>query len=213
MARQRPADESLLFDLPLDTTLADRAPAAAAAAEPGGQPALPLLEPEVAETEPGATEAAAALDPREEAPAAAQRGRTTGPPRRASLRLRLAAGLTDFGFCAAVAVLLLVALLAQGVRPVLADWPAGALFLLTFSFLYSVLPLAFWGRTPGMTLAGLRTSSADGRPLTFRQSVLNWLGGVLTVTLAGLPLLLALGGRSLSDLMSGARTMPLDRPS
>ncbi len=125
----------------------------------------------------------------------------------------MAAGLTDLGVCAAVAVVLLVALLAQGVRPVLADWPAGALFLLTFSFLYSVLPLAFWGRTPGMALAGLRTSSADGRPLTFRQSVLNWLGGVLTLALAGLPLLLALGGRSLSDLISGARTAPLDSPS
>jgi uncharacterized RDD family membrane protein YckC len=107
-------------------------------------------------------------------------------------------------------VVLLAALLAQGLRPELSDWPAGVLFLLTFSFLYSVLPLAFWGRTPGMTLAGLRTSSGDGRPLSFRQAVLNWLGSVLTVALAGLPLLLALGGRSLSDLISGAVTRRLE---
>ncbi len=111
-------------------------------------------------------------------------------------------------------VLLLVALLAQGVRPAISDWPAGLVFLLTFSFLYAVLPLAFWGRTPGMALAGLRGTSTDGRPMSFRQAVLRWLGSVLTLALAGLPLLLlALGGRSLSDLLSGSTTRLLDRPS
>lgn len=198
MSRRQPAEESLLFDLPLDRKPATPEPAPVE--EEVEQPALPLA----------ASEPAPAADdvPREPATRQANRAqpaRATEPDA-ATLRLRAAAGLTDLGVCIAIVVVLLVALLAQGLRPELSDWPAGALFLLTFSFLYSVLPLAFWGRTPGMTLAGLRTSSADGRPLSFRQAVLNWLGSVLTVALAGLPLLLALGGRSLSDLISGAVT-------
>ena len=127
----------------------------------------------------------------------------------ATLGQRAGAGIADLGVCVAVAVVLFVALLAQGVQPELSDWPAGVLFLLTFSFLYAVLPLAFWGRTPGMALSGVRSSGRDGRPLTFRQAVLTWLGAVLTVALAGLPLLLALGGRSLSDLISGSVTRQL----
>jgi len=189
MSRKRPAEDSLLFDLPLERT-----PAGPAPAEEVEQTALPLAQ----EEDPDAVETA--------------RSRPTGSPTAATLRQRATAGLTDLGACAAVLVVLLVALLAQGVRPAPADWPAGTLFLLTFSFLYAVLPLAFWGRTPGMALAGLRTSSTDGRPLTFRQAVLSWLGSVLTVALAGLPLLLALGGRSLSDLISGSVTRRLERP-
>jgi uncharacterized RDD family membrane protein YckC len=147
--------------------------------------------------------------PRSTAPAVK---RATDDRALAKLWPRAAAGLTDLGVCTAVLVVLSVALLALGIRVQIADWPAGGLFLLTFSFLYTVLPLAFWGRTPGMALTGLRTSSKDGRPLTFRQAVLSWIGAVLTVTLAGLPLLLALGGRSLSDLTSGSVTRQPGRP-
>lgn len=208
MSRRRPAEEGVLFDLPLDRT-----PAAPAPAEEVEQPALPLAENMVADVSRQATP-----DTRGGKPLAADVPPTddrspTAKPVTVRLRLRAAAGLTDLGVCAAVMVLLLVTLLAQGVRPRLSDWPAGALFLLTFSFLYAVLPLAFWGRTPGMALAGLRATSRDGRPLTFRQAVLKWLGSVLTVALAALPLLLALGGRSLSDLLSGSITRPLDRPT
>ena len=136
-----------------------------------------------------------------------------GKPSPARLRQRLVAGLTDLGVCAAVVVVLLVTLLAQGIRPGLADWPAGLTFLLAFSFLYAVLPLAFWGRTPGMTLAALKASAREGGPMTFRQAVLKWLGLALTVALAGLPLLLALGGRrSLSDLLAGAVTRHVEPP-
>jgi uncharacterized RDD family membrane protein YckC len=205
MSRRQPAEEGLLFDLPLDRTPAD-----ARVAEDAEQPALPLAEEQVPQPpeEP-------AFDSRDDeplpvdAPPAGAR-RPTTPPAGVTLRQRAAAGVADLGACAAVMVVLLVALLAQGVRPALSDWPAGALFLLTFSFLYAVLPLAFWGRTPGMALVGLRTSSPDGRPLTFRQAVLKWLGSVLTVALIGLPLLLALGGRSLSDLISGSTTRRLN---
>ena len=206
MSRRQPAEEGLLFDLPLDRTTAD-----ARVADEVQRAALPLAEEQVPQPpeEPAFDSRDDEPLPVDAPPAGARRPAT----RRAgvTLRQRAAAGLADLGVCAAVMVVLLVALLAQGVRPALSDWPAGALFLLTFSFLYAVLPLAFWGRTPGMALAGLRATSRDGRPLTFRQAVLKWLGSVLTVALAALPLLLALGGRSLSDLLSGSITRPLDR--
>jgi len=205
MSRRRQAEGDLLFDLPLDRT-------PAAPVEAVEQSTLPLAEevadlPEEAsldifDDEQAVSEPPPVSDPR--------------PPRKpaaVTLGLRAAAGLTDLGFCGAVMVLLVIALLAQGVRPEVADWPAGVVFLLSFSFLYAVLPLAFWGRTPGMALVGLRASSADGRPLSFRQAVLKWLGSVLTVGLAGVPLLLALGGRSLSDLLSGSMTRLLNRPT
>ncbi len=201
MSRRQPAEEGLLFDLPLETTPAEPAPA-----EEIEQPALPLAEEEAPDAAKSPTPASPMVDP----PARSRPGRS---PTTATLGQRATAGLTDLGVCIAVAVVLLVALLALGVKPGLADWPAGALFLLTFSFLYAVLPLAFWGRTPGMALAGLQTSSTDGRRLTFRQAVLAWLGSVLTVALAGLPLLLALGGRSFSDLISGSETRRPGRPT
>ena len=210
MSRRRPAEEGLLFDLPLDRT-------PTASVEAAEQSALPLAEEAGEETAEFPQEAA--LDIFEDEPAATELPpvidqRPLSKPAVVTLRLRAAAGLADLGVCAAVMVVLLVTLLAQGVRPAVSDWPAGAVFLLTFSFLYAVLPLAFWGRTPGMALAGLRASSTDGRPLTFRQAVLKWLGSVLTVVLAGLPLLLALGGgRSLSDLLSGSMTRLLNRPA
>ncbi|MFQ5349398.1 MAG: RDD family protein [Thermoanaerobaculia bacterium] len=206
MSHRRPADEDLLFDLPLDSTQDAPAPEIE-------QPPLPLEELETAEVlleevvpDSHVDELAPADDP-----ALSVRPPAGGPPV-ATLRQRAAAGLTDLGVCAAVMVMLLVALLAQGLRPALPDWPAGVLFLLTFSFLYAVLPLAFWGRTPGMALIGLKATTPDGRPLTFRQAVLKWLGSVLTVALVGLPLLLALGGRSLSDLLSGSLTRPPGPP-
>jgi uncharacterized RDD family membrane protein YckC len=118
----------------------------------------------------------------------------------------LVAGLVDLGACAAVLAVLVVALGAMGVEPRAADWPAGAVFLAAFSFLFFVLPLAFWGRTPGMAAVGLRALSRNGQPLTFRQAVLRWLAAALTAALAGLPALLVLGGRSLGDRMSGSET-------
>ena len=215
MARRQPAEEDLLFDLPLERRPAERATAPdaeprAAEEEPIEQPPLPLTdEPIVEVTELEGEEATVTLPAEEEVDATPARRRrwVRHETPRATLRPRLVAGLTDVGVCAGVLVVLLVALLAQGIRPGLADWPAGAVFLLSFSFLYSVLPLAFWGRTPGMTLAALRATGRDGGPLTFRQAALRWLASVLTVALAGVPLLLAVGGRrSLSDLISGSRT-------
>lgn len=201
MAGRQPAEESLLFDLPLDQPA--RRPTGGAAEQAslpldaGESPAESAPEPE--RTASGERPTAAAPPRPEPAPASA--------PALPSPGSRITAGLLDLGVCLSVLLVLLVALWAMEIRPRAADAPAAALFLLVFSFLYQVLPLAFWRRTPGMALAGLATSTADGQQLTFHQTALRWLGSVLTVLLAGLPLVLMLvGGRSLGDLLSGSVT-------
>jgi uncharacterized RDD family membrane protein YckC len=123
---------------------------------------------------------------------------------------RIAAGLADLVVHAAVGMGALFGCWGLGVRPTLAEMPAGGLFLLAFSFLYIVLPLAFWGHTPGMAWAGITSHNRDGEPLTFDQTARRWLGAVLTLLLAGLPLLLAFGGRSLTDWISGSATYPME---
>jgi len=119
----------------------------------------------------------------------------------------VAAGAADLLVHVAVAVLALAGCRALGVMPAVADWPAFAVFLLSFSFLYAVVPLAFWGHTLGMTWAGLTAVSAGGEPLSFDQTARRWLGALLTLAAAGLPLLFALSGRSLADRLSGSRTL------
>jgi uncharacterized RDD family membrane protein YckC len=201
---QEPPDEPLLFDLPLGEPERGR-PAPASSTSPGSaerkratrppiQPAAP--EPDLGaildETDPGFAGTA---------------GIAMREPDRAGIGTRLAAGAADLLVHAAVGVGVLLGCRYLGVRPVLSDWPALALFLLSFSFLYTVVPLAFWGHTPGMAWAGLDARSRDGEPLAFDQTARRWLGAVVTSALMGLPLLLALGGRSLSDLLSGSETL------
>ena len=85
--------------------------------------------------------------------------------------------------------------LALDVEPSLADWPAFATLLVAFSFLSSVVSLAFWGQTAGMAWRGLQTRDRLQRPLTFRQAALRWAGGLLTFATAGLPLLFTWAAR------------------
>jgi uncharacterized RDD family membrane protein YckC len=125
---------------------------------------------------------------------------------------RFAAGGADLLVHASVAVIALLGTRGMGVRPSLASWPAWALFLLSFSFLYSVLPLAFWGHTLGMAWAAITSRNRDGEPLTFDQTVRHWLGGILTVATLGLPLLVTGDRRSLTDVLSGSATYPEDVP-
>jgi uncharacterized RDD family membrane protein YckC len=198
---QEPTDEPLLFDLPLEierdrpamtspgSTERKRAP------RPPVQSALP--EPDLGaildETGPGIR---ARTEPAEE-----------NDTDRAGIGSRLTAGAADLLVHAAVGVGVFLGCRYLGVRPVLSDWPAFALFLLSFSFLYTVVPLAFWGHTPGMAWRGLDARSRDGEPLAFDQTARRWLGGIVTSLLLGLPLVLVLGGRSLSDLLSGSETL------
>jgi len=201
--------EPSLFDLPLDQP--DREPQEEEedfAPEPP-RPRPARLEPPVAERERPA--------PRRPQPAPVPVAPSVGPPKgagsnaagvpgRAGLGGRLAAGLADLLVHAAIAAIALGGARLLGAEPNVADWPALALFLLAFSFLYTILPLAFWGQTLGMTWAGLLSRNRDGEPLTFDQTARRWLGGLLTTATLGLPLLVAGSGRTLTDLLSGSVT-------
>lgn len=125
---------------------------------------------------------------------------------RAAVGSRLAAAGADLLIHAAVAVGIVLGSRAMGVKPTLDEWPAVLVFLLAFSFLYAVVPLAFWGHTLGMAWAGISSRNRDGEPLTFDQTTRRWAGGILTLATLGLPLLLARRGRTLSDLLSGSET-------
>lgn len=121
---------------------------------------------------------------------------------------RLVGGVVDVALHALVLGVVGGASWLMGVRPSLEDWPAFGGFLLLFSLLYTGVPLAFWGQTPGMMRVGHVARTGSGEPLTFGQTALRWLGALLTLALVGLPLLLALGAssRSLADRVSGSYT-------
>ena len=140
----------------------------------------------------------------------------TGPVPPASeappLSVRYLSGLADLAIHAALAIALLFGARLLGVRADLGDWLPITLFLLVFSFFYTVLPLAFWGQTPGMAWAGVVARAGSGESLTFQQTALRWVGGIVTVGLVGLPVLLAIGGRrSLTDRLSDAETVLNDQ--
>lgn len=125
----------------------------------------------------------------------------------APFRARLFAGLVDLGVHVAVAALALAGARLLEVRPELPQQLAPfALLLLVFSLFYSVVPLAFWGKTPGMAAVGLVCQAGDDLPLTFAEALRRWVGELVTVLLLGIPGLLALGGerRSLADRWSGS---------
>jgi len=195
MPRPDKPDEPLLFDLPLDISAERSRPSTPERKRPVSQP-VPV-RPVTAVPEPDDF-----MDDAEEEETAVAKAPSSGAGS------RIAAGAADLLVHAAIAVLLLVGTRMLGVHPVLADWPALGIFLLTFSFLYMVVPLAFWGHTLGMAWAGLVARNQDGEPLTFDQTARRWLGGLLTLGLAGLPLLLTGTRRSLSDRLSGSTTYP-----
>jgi hypothetical protein len=118
--------------------------------------------------------------------------------------VRLFAGLVDLGIHVAVAALALLGTRWLGVAPALSDLPPFAVLLLVFSLFYTVVPLAFWGKTPGMAAVGLACQAGDDLPLTFAEAFRRWVGELVTVLAFGLPGLLALGagGRSLADRWS-----------
>jgi uncharacterized RDD family membrane protein YckC len=122
---------------------------------------------------------------------------------------QLSAGLIDLGLILAVGLMTWLGLYFMGISIDLVDWGIVALFLLPFSFLYEVFPLAFWGRTPGMERVGLVARSRDGKSLSFSQAARRWLAAVITVCLLGLPwILTATTGKSLADRLSGSQTLP-----
>lgn len=212
--------EPRLFDLPLEPQgETEKAappsrprPSPPRAVEPAGP--LPLFAEEEAglpaSPKPRRAESAAVTDlpargaePEREVPAAA-----VYPP--ASVGSRLLAALADLGLHAVVLGLAVGGSALLGIRPERLPPLPLALFLFAFSFLYTVVPLAFWGQTPGMTWRGILARGGGSEPLTFTQTFLRWLGTLLTIGGLGLPLLLVFaGGRSLADRLSGTETVLL----
>lgn len=196
-------DEPLLFDLPLSGPEPKRSRPVERKRMPK-EPSLQPDEPPVALSQPQRPAPASPPtgDEEEEGFEAVEGSAVVGR--------RFAAGAADLLVHAAIAVVVLAGTRMMGVRPALSDWPAVLAFLLSFSFLYTVVPLAFWGHTLGMVWANLTSRNQDGEPLTFDQTARRWLGSLATTATLGLPLLFSQGGRSLSDLLSGSATYPGD---
>ena len=125
---------------------------------------------------------------------------------------RFAAGLAD------IVILGLFGALELAAGAILLElrFPPGALlglgaFLFLAALVLLVLVPFVWGATPGMALADLRVSAADGGSPTLAAASLRFLGALLTGGLAGIPLLIAAfdrKGRTLSDLLSGTTLIP-----
>ncbi len=122
-------------------------------------------------------------------------------------RERWVAGAADLIVHAAVLVVALIGVRALGIHPAFAHAAPFGLFLAAFSFLYTVIPLAFWGQTLGMGWMRTIARDRDGQALTFDQTARRWLGGLIAAALLGLPVWLALRGRSLTDWLSGSITL------
>jgi len=211
--------EPTLFDLPLRAAHSEKAAGetassrhAIAASGDGRGPSILFDEPE---DSPGEDHAAgdAQLELIDLATADAELPESpAGAPAAAAqddqalLGDRLLGGLADLAAQLIALGLAIAATHSMGLAVTVADWMPFGVLALVFSFLYWVVPLAFWGQTPGMAWVGQTARSSSGEPLSFGQTVLRWLGSMLTLALAGLPLLLALTGRSFTDLLSGSRT-------
>ena len=186
MARPTPRSESPLFDLPID-------------GESVGARELERFEEDPVDFVGG-----------DDAPARKTKGQAAGASSSgadAGVGPRFLAGLADLAAHAFAGLIALFGAQALGIEAQLRHLPALGAFLLAFSFLYTAIPLAFWGRTAGMAWARLEARTSQGELLSFGQILRRWLGWLFTLALAGLPTLLCLvGGRSLADRLSGSRT-------
>ncbi|MDH3743883.1 MAG: RDD family protein [Acidobacteriota bacterium] len=194
-------DSDLLFDLPLKIP----------AAHQDGAETAEVTRPGIEFAEAQTPLVFESPDPHETKETAAP-AFTTGSPGEPPLGARFSAAILDLGTLVAGLAVAVGGASVLGIRPTLALWPPLVLFLLSFSFLYTVMPLAFWGKTPGMAYARIVCRGNDGLPLTIPQTVLRWAGLVIVYAGAGLPALLALSGVSLSDLLSRSRVLIDDRP-
>lgn len=212
-----PRHEPGLFDLPLEPP--PPAPARRAARPPGRGESLPLFSDEEIDEALGLPFDEPPARAATEAPAPARRPARPVPvpdppaaPPLAALSRRGRAAAGDLAVLAAAGVVAAAGARSLDATLGAAELPPLALFVVCFSFVYFVIPLAFWGGTPGMLWAGLVARNAVSEPLSFGQSVMRWLGTWLTWGLGGLPGLLALGGRSLTDRISGSATYELAPP-
>jgi hypothetical protein len=113
------------------------------------------------------------------------------PEETAPIAPRLVAFAADAaGTSLAVTLALVAAVAATGRAPRLPGLAWAAVFAFGFSFAFVALPLTLFGRTVGMSLAGLAArAGAAGRGLTPSEATRRWLGTVGAAAGLGLPLL------------------------
>ncbi len=191
--RDEAEQEPFLFDLPLEP------PASAAAVPPTENEAESSRAFAAQDTAP---EEAFGEDPQPLEPQSV----VPREPIIAHLWPRILSGGADLLVHAGALAAIALGLQFMAVEPRLEHWPSFLAFMVAFSFLYTVVSLAFWGQTAGMAWFGLAARESPQFPLSFAQATSRWLGGLGTLALAGLPLLLALSGSSLSDRMSRSKT-------
>ena len=123
----------------------------------------------------------------------------------APLSARAVAFAADLaGTSLAVTLAVVAAVAVDGHAPRLAGLPWAAAFALAYSFVFVVLPLTLFGRTVGMSLAGLAAAPGpSGRRLTAGEAAWRWAGTLLAAAALGLPLLWTLRNPSF--------TTPADR--
>jgi hypothetical protein len=123
----------------------------------------------------------------------------------ASLAVRAVALAADLaGTSLAVTAALMGAVAATGQSPRISGFPWAAAFGVGFSFVFVVVPLALFGRTVGMSLAGIAADAgAAGRRLTAGEAARRWAGTAVTVLGLGLPILFT--------MRDPARPTPADR--
>ncbi len=132
---------------------------------------------------------------------------TTLPQRKpAGLVARLVAGSIDLVVHVATAGLLIAGADQLGVEVQQRHLLPLAIVMAAFAFVYHLVPLTFWGRTPGMAVTGLRARAEGDLPVSIPQAIRRFVGVTVTVATAGLGTLLALSGRSLADRISGTWT-------
>jgi len=201
-SRSRPGQDPGLFDdLPLQ-----RAPSAPQK-QPTVEKSTTHLEQET--TRPATPEPLPLFTDEDTEPSRTEKGTRTDRHSVVPLKVRLTAGLIDLGLMLGVMLVVWAGLWLLGIEIDLVARALVLVFLLPFSFLYQIFPLAFWSRTPGMARVGIIAKSRDGQALSFSQAALRWVGSVLTVMALGLPLILtATSGRSLADRLSDSETLP-----
>jgi len=125
----------------------------------------------------------------------------------ATIPARLFAFAADLaGTSLAVTLALMGAVAASGRAPRISGLLWAAAFGLGFSFVFVVMPLTLFGRTVGMSLAGLSASAGPaGRGLSPAEAARRWTGTAATALGLGLPLLWTARDRS--------RPTPADRLS
>ncbi len=129
-------------------------------------------------------------------------------PTQVPILARLTSGLLDFAAMLAVTLIALVGADLLGIAPRVRLLPGVLLFVLAFSFLYHVISLLFWGRTPGMASVGLIARDLSNLPLTAQQAAYRWLGSLATLLLAGIPMVVSwFTGRSLADSLAESVTL------